>query len=188
MIPQVIKARRHDEVVAGTRRMVDQAVGIFECPKLERGELLRHATELLVRLSVEKIVDHHTCRAELPAGQGATGGGKLLLIDHGMRVVALTGFVGIAGLEGALILARVAIEERSQRGRDDPSKVEDAGPRVFEGGGHTDHFVRILGTQGWVKRRLRPHKPRKSAILAGAGDPYGNRTRVSAVKGPRPNR
>lgn len=77
---------------------------------------------------------------------------ELLLIDHGMRVVALTGFVGIAGLEGALLLARGAIEEWSQRGGDDPSEVENAGARIFERGGHTDHFVRILCTQGWVKR------------------------------------
>ena len=118
----------------------------------ERGELLRHAAELLVRLSVEKIVDHLARRSEMPAGQGATSRGKLLLIDHGMRVVALTGFVGIAGVKGALILARRAIEERSQCGGDDPSEVENAGARIFERGGHTAHFVRILCTQGWVKR------------------------------------
>ncbi|MFD1036398.1 hypothetical protein ACFQ15_17320 [Sphingomonas hankookensis] len=112
MIAQIIKVRRHAKVVAGTGRMVGQALGISECPELERAELLRHAAELQVRLSVEKIIDHHPCRAELPAGQGAAGRGKLLLIDYGMWVVALTGFVGVAGIKGALILARRAIEER----------------------------------------------------------------------------
>jgi hypothetical protein len=31
-------------------------------------------------------------------------------------------------------------------------------------------------------------RPRRRLARVGAGDPYGNRTRVSAVKGPRPNR
>ncbi len=80
----------------------------------------------------------------MPTGQGATSGGQLLLVDHGMRVVALTGFVGLAGFQGALILARRAIKARSERGGDDPSEVEDASARIFEGGGHADQFVHIL--------------------------------------------
>ena len=37
---------------------------------------------------------------------------------------------------------------------------------------------------GWILKFPRKIKARNRLI----GDPYGNRTRVSAVKGPRPNR
>ncbi len=86
------------------------------------------------------------------AGPRAASGGELLLVDDGMRMIALAGFVGIAGVEGALILARAAVEERAECDRDDPAEVENAGARIFERSSHTDHFVRILWTQGWVKR------------------------------------
>lgn len=69
-----------------------------------------------------------------------------------MRMITLARLVGIAGVERPLILACATVEERAERGRDDPSKVENAGARIFEGGGHTDHFVHILCIQGWVKR------------------------------------
>ncbi len=34
---------------------------MVERPKFERGELLRHAAKILVRLSVEKVVYHCAC-------------------------------------------------------------------------------------------------------------------------------
>ncbi len=49
-------------------------------------------------------------------------------------MIALAGFIGIAGVEGALILARAAVEERAECDRDNPAEVENAGARIFEGG------------------------------------------------------
>lgn len=90
--------------------MIDQVVAIFECPKLERGELL---------------------------------------VYHSMRVVVQVGFVGLAA---AIIIALHAIEAQAERGGDDLSKVKVDAARIFDRSSHADHFVRILCTQGWVKR------------------------------------
>jgi len=91
-------------------------VGVLESTQFERSELLGDALQLSFVYAAKIGVDHESRRSKLLTGKSAPRCRKLLDVNDGMRMVALTGFVGIAGLEGALILARRAIEERSQRG------------------------------------------------------------------------
>ena len=49
-------------------------------------------------------------------------------------------------------------------------------------------YVNSLCTIGVRRAHDMPANGRFSKIFVKIGDPYGNRTRVSAVKGPRPNR
>ncbi len=98
-----------------------------KCVQFERRQLLSHALQLLFADAVEIGVDHGPSRAELLAGKAATRGRKLLLIDDGMRMIALAGFLRIAGVESALIFARATVEERAECERNDPAEVENAG-------------------------------------------------------------
>src|SRR5690606_28568804 len=66
-------------------------------------------------------------------------------------------------------------------------KMEHASVAVFAADYPSDHSGPILCPQGWVKRSKTGRLARFPHSTV-AGDPYGNRTRVSAVRGPRPDR
>ena len=77
-------------------------MGVLESTKFERRQPLGHALQLSFVYAVKIGVDHGSRRSKLLTGKSAPRCRKLLVVNDGMRVVALASFVGLAG---PLILA-----------------------------------------------------------------------------------
>ena len=103
MIPQIITSGGAPKSYRPPERMVDQAVAIFECPELERGELLvYHSMRVVVQvgfvgLAAAIIIALHAIEAQTERGGDDLSKVKLTLqeslIGAAMRIVLYASFV-----------------------------------------------------------------------------------------------
>jgi hypothetical protein len=141
------------------------------------------ASKLLIAATLETGVDHHAYRPETATCQRPFRKGDLLFVDDRVRGDSAGEPRQDRGCRASAYTYARHVAERAPRGGDDLSKVENAIAKILTGSA-----IQIIFYSRMSKASVKSQKPRNSGVSADAGDPYGNRTRASAVKGPRPNR